>query len=310
MVKIILLKSVIYILLVSHRLPTSYEKDFKRIAKSNESVSNFWELYSFDESKIWSDFENCLAHPDFNSLEEIFNGYFPDYNSDHESDRTAIIVQAEISGNLKKSVNDFAYLAEKAIDNVSPIKEYSKLFNESDLFISFNYTHTLERLYSVDSNNVLHIHGEVGKSDLLLGYPEGKYNPAKYIYDPTFKDRGRFIEIDISDYGKRMVEEDRFDYYLFTAYETLIDKTKEFCKKYQFDNLSAFLNNKTIDEIEIIGHSCKIDFGYFKWLRNHFPRARWIFNPYSDTDYENVNLLISFLEIEECVINKTEKTFK
>lgn len=295
---------------LAHNLPTSYEKDFKRIAKNNESVSNFWELYSFDGTKIWSDFENCLAHPDFNSLEEIFNGYFPDYNSDYESDRTAIIVQADISGNLKKSVNDFAYLAEKAIDNVSPIKKYLKLFNENDLFISFNYTHTLERLYSVDSNNVLHIHGEVGKSDLLLGYPEGKYNPEKYNYDPTFKDRGRFIELDISDYVKRMVEENRFDYYLFTAYETLIDKTKKFCKKYQFDNLSTFLNNKTIDEIEIIGHSCKIDFGYFKWLRNHFPHARWIFNPYSNTDYENVNLLIYFLKIEEYTINKIEKTFK
>lgn len=61
---------------LAHNLPTSYEKDFKRIAKNNESVSNFWELYSFDGSKIWSNFENCLAHPDFNSLEEIFNGFF------------------------------------------------------------------------------------------------------------------------------------------------------------------------------------------------------------------------------------------
>lgn len=295
---------------LAHNLPTTYEEDFKRIAENNESVRNFWELYSFDGPKIWSDFENCLAHPDFNSLEEIFNGYFPDYYSDYESDRTAIIVQADISGNLKKSINDFAYLAEKAIDNASPMKKYLKLFNESDLFISFNYTHTLERLYGVDSNNVLHIHGEVGQNNLLLGYPEGEYNPEKYSYDPTFKGKGRFIELDISDYVERMAEENMFDYYLVTAYETLIEKTKKFCKKYQFDNLSNFLKDKTIDEIEIIGHSCKIDFGYFKWLRNHFPRARWIFNPHNNTDYENVNLLISFLEIEEYIINKIEQSFK
>lgn len=93
---------------LAHNLPTSFDKDFKRIAISNEIDKDFWELYQTDVVDIWSDFENSLGHPDFNSLEQIFDGYYLDYSSDHESDRDAIITLAGISGNLNKSLNDFA----------------------------------------------------------------------------------------------------------------------------------------------------------------------------------------------------------
>ena len=40
---------------------------------------------------IWSDFENLLANPDFNSLGEIFTDYVPDYLSDRDS-VTAVLI--------------------------------------------------------------------------------------------------------------------------------------------------------------------------------------------------------------------------
>ena len=86
---------------LAHKLPTSYPDHFKKIAESNESITNFWDIYQTEKPNIWSDFEYCLGRPDFNSLEQIFDGYAPDYLSDHESDRDAIITQVDISGNLK-----------------------------------------------------------------------------------------------------------------------------------------------------------------------------------------------------------------
>lgn len=36
----------------------------------------------------------------------------------------------------------------------------------------------------------LYIHGEVGKNNLILGYPEGDFSPGKYQYDVRQKEGG------------------------------------------------------------------------------------------------------------------------
>ena len=128
---------------LAHDLPTSYYNNFRPIAIHNEPYREFWDLYQTEKEDVWADFENNLAIPDFNSLEEIFNGYEPDYYSDHESDRDSIITQSDISGNLEKSLYEFAENAEEEIKNKYPKDCFSKLFNSGEYFISFYYTHTL-----------------------------------------------------------------------------------------------------------------------------------------------------------------------
>lgn len=48
-----------------HSLPTAYNPHFKEIAERTEQTSYFWDIYQSREVDIWADFENCLAHPDF-----------------------------------------------------------------------------------------------------------------------------------------------------------------------------------------------------------------------------------------------------
>ncbi len=283
---------------LAHKLPTDFKTDFKRIAEVNESISYFWDIYQTEKPNIWSDFEYCLGQPDFNSLEEIFDGYAPDYLSDHESDRDAIITQVSINGNLRKSLNDFAENAEKDIGNKSPIKKYINSFNDGDIFVNFNYTHTLERLYGIKSKDVLHIHGEVGKNNLILGYPKGQYFPEKYRYDVRQKGRGPYRECDVRDFVDQMAKNDVFDGYTYSAYKALIKKTESFYKEYQMTSFTSFVKEKTIDEIIIIGHSCKIDFDYFRHLPKVFPMARWVFNPHNCADKCNVKKLINDINIK------------
>ena len=104
-----------------HKLPTKFDPDFKNIAEKNEVISQFWSLYSSYGDEIWSDFENILGKPDFNSLEEIFGNYYPNYMSDYESDRDGIISVAEESGKLEQSLEEFAIQAEKSIDQSTSI---------------------------------------------------------------------------------------------------------------------------------------------------------------------------------------------
>ena len=283
---------------IDHKLPTAYNPHFKEIAERTEQTSYFWDIYQSREVDIWADFENCLAHPDFNSLEEIFDGYAPDYTSDRESDRDAIITQVDLNGKLFEALYIFADLAEREINNVSPLPKYTNCFSQNDLFVTCNYTHTLEKLYNISQRNVLHIHGEVGKSNLILGYPEGDYEAEKYYYDVRQKGRGPYRVVDIEEHIEDMLKEELMDYYTYTAYASLIEKTKSFYKVPQVNELRAFLKDANIDEVVVIGHSCAIDFSYFEYINHNFPSARWVFNPFDEGTKLNVEEMIQLLGIK------------
>ena len=57
----------------------------------------------------------------------------------------------------------------------------------------------------------------------------------------------------------------------------MIEKTRSFSKKTQENAFNNFINNFKVQEIIIIGHSCKIDFDYYQLLLKHFPQAKWNF---------------------------------
>lgn len=82
-----------------------------------------------------------------------------------------------------ETLYEFANKSEVELNMKSPKLKFKKMFTKEDLFISFNYTHTLEKIYKVDYKNILHVHGEVGKSNLLLGYVKGEFSPEKYVID-------------------------------------------------------------------------------------------------------------------------------
>lgn len=285
---------------VAHELPTKFDPDFKRIAKRIEN-SYFWELYQSQEDDIWSDFENLLGCPDYNELEGIFDGYEPDYLSDRESDRDGIIFQAEFSGNLNSALYEFANNAENSLTGLKKIPDIDKLLDEDAYYISFNYTHTLEKIYNIPTDNVLHIHGEVGADNLALGYPKGNYTPEKYSYDPRQKGTGPYVQIGIEDYINEIE-----DYYIRTAFKTLVEKCKSFYKEIRTDLLKSFLddNGCAIDEIIVYGHSCAIDFDYFDFINKRYPTANWTFYVKSKEQKNNTEHLIAAFGISNaCVVD-------
>ncbi len=282
---------------LAHGIPSKYNPDFKNIAEKIEQISYFWDLYQSREDDIWAHFENLLANPDFNKLEEIFDDYAPDYYSDYEHDRDAIITQVDLNGKLMDALYEFADQAEKSIESKRPLIKYEENFSSDGLFITTNYTHTLENLYGINRNNVLHIHGEEGLDNLILGYPEGDYKPEPYFYDVRRKGRGPYIEVDFEQHIEDMIQDDRIDYYTYTAYKALIDKTKSFSKAPQITLLEDFLKDNIFHEIIVIGHSCAIDYPYFEYLNNMYPLAIWRFSPYDEDTRDNVEDLIKNLGI-------------
>lgn len=279
---------------IAHKLPTKFDPDFKNIALRYEQ-DNFWELYQSREGDIWSDFENLLGCPDFNSLEEIFDGYSPDYLSDRESDRDSIIVQVNLNGKFRDALLEFADEADKQLHYISINEFISQLVDPNGYYITFNYTHTLERVYRIPNEHILHIHGEAGANNLELGYPKGAFAPEKYYYDVRGKGRGPYRVVEIEEYIN-----DIEDYYVRTAYEELLSKCKSFSKEIRIDLLQNFLdeNKSNIEEIIVYGHSCAIDFDYFAYLVIKYPSAKWRFYVIDGEQEINVRKLMTNIGVK------------
>ena len=273
---------------LAHNLPTKFNPYFMNFARKYEQ-DNFWDLYQTREDNIWSDFENLLSYPDFNTLEEIFDGYTPDYLSDRESDRDGIICQVELNGNLHDALYEFANNAEEYLSNIQSNTFFDQILDSDGYYINFNYTHTLEDIYYIPSKQILHIHGEVEKNNLKLGYPQGNFKPEKYLYDVRAKGRGPYAEMETEDYINSIE-----DYYVRTAYDGLLNKCKSFYKEIELDILKDFLdeNRCIIEEIVIYGHSCAIDFEYFRYLSIRYSNAYWKFYVKGTEQENNVNYII------------------
>lgn len=288
---------------LAHNLPTGFDSDFKNIAEKYEQ-DNFWDLYQSCKDDIWSDFENLLGCPDFNTLEEIFDGYAPDYLSDRESDRDSIIYQVELNGNLQNALYEFADEADDSLRNIQANDLIEQILDSDGCYINFNYTHTLEEIYDIPREQILHIHGEVGEDNLVLGYPKGNFTPEKYAYDARGKGSGPYIKIEIEDYINSIE-----DYYVRTAYEELIDKCKSFYKEIKIDLLKDFLdkNQCKIEEIIVYGHSCAIDFDYFTYLNTRYSNACWRFYVKGAKQERNVRYLIKEYSIKNADIIKVQE---
>lgn len=285
---------------LAHNLPTRFDPHFKNIAKTYENY-NFWDLYQCCEDDIWSDFENLLGHPDFNSLEEIFDGYTPDYSSERESDRDSIITQVQINGNLNDALYEFAEEAEKSLQCTKIDSRITKIIDINAYYISFNYTHTLEKIYNIPLEHILHIHGEVGKNNLKLGYTKGNFIPEKYSFDFRKKGRGPYIDMKIDEYIDNHID----DFYVRTAYTELLDKCKNFYKEVDIESLENFLDNKVnLEEIIVYGHSCAIDYDYFNYLNTRYSEVCWKFYVKGYEQEYNVYSLIEQYTIKNAIVIK------
>ena len=109
--------------------------------------------------------------------------------------------------------------------------------------------------------------------------------------------------MDIRSHIEDMLENEIFDYYTYTAYEQLINKTESFYKVPQIEKLTKFLHGNDIETITVIGHSCKIDFPYFQLLNEKFPNSKWLFNPYDFSTKTKILKMIKDIGIKNYAID-------
>lgn len=190
---------------IAHNLPTKYS-DFQNYLMENypgttgdylvvpESfiMPDGEEKYNDDEvvgfllkiiteteatGEAWSDLENTLGLLDF---DECFDNW--DTSDDNEwrmvynNEDTAANVSGAVKM-IKKYFSDWIETIDIS-DTEKKTKFYSLIDPTNDLFLTFNYTETLEEIY--DAKNVYHIHGKQG-DQLIFGHGNSIDNYDEYI---------------------------------------------------------------------------------------------------------------------------------
>ncbi len=201
--------------------------------------------------------------------------------------------QYMISEDLSFATNISRYFSEWILHintSVQPILS-SNVLNGNCLFLNFNYTDTLEKVYSIPASNILYIHGNALRgNNLILGHHDATLFQGKAI--PAFnaaEEHGMYMEDIEEDFRLQEAKEIIKDYFRKTYKDTA-----SIIRYYQafFDSLV------TVNEVYIFGHSLsEIDFDYFaKIKRNVLPTCQWYISYHEDIN--NAQNLIRRLNIK------------
>ena len=153
----------------------------KWLKKNDKSLfTDLTQVYDDAENNNWwRDFENSLAQLNINYYaNKKGNLYDPEYIKDGSiEDKTKYASQKVIEefDKIKESLRqDFQKWLSEAYEKRSKEKKI-QFPSEGSIFLTFNYTKTLEDIYEIDAECVYHIHGIIDDKDsMVVGHGLGE----------------------------------------------------------------------------------------------------------------------------------------
>tara|TARA_A100000171_G_scaffold35638_3_gene34224 strand:- start:21614 stop:22591 length:978 start_codon:yes stop_codon:yes gene_type:complete len=255
---------------------------------------------------MWWEFEASLAEMDGDMLLENHVEHVPNYSSDDFRDRDRYDIQIYIQDIVDKATLKMRQAFEEFINNVAyPDVLTSKLANidKEALFLSFNYTDTLERYYKVARENIEYIHNKAGEGDdLILGHgidpSEFRRQEDEPPEEPEERERWEEWMADQYDYSIEKGKDEVRWYFQksFKPTEDVISQRHSF-----FDKLSK------IERVYVLGHSlAEVDLPYFRALKKRLHgNEEWVVSYYRDSEIANRKAIIQSLGVAEDKIHLT-----
>lgn len=136
----------------------------------------------------WGNFEENLGEIDLaemvdNWVEENYPNFASDDFHDREYHEAEIEAEVELSTLINQIKGTFSEWV-SSLDNPS-LSEKIEIHIPTSLFLTFNYTHTLESLYNVPQDQICYIHGRADTDeDLILGHGKNEAD-LKEMVDNT-----------------------------------------------------------------------------------------------------------------------------
>lgn len=223
----------------------------------------------------WHEYEQSLNDIDLDEI-EFQNVIQPDYLSDRESDRDGGIFNMQmyvdsLSNAINTALEQMVEDANSDVRKLSRMSHKKKLFQNGDAILTFNYTSTIEYLFSVPyAVPIFHIHGcYEDRTRLIFGY---RCNESSYEDAWT------------------SINEEYWDYYVERQRETVYEFYDSWRKPLQNDKLRIFLAKCCgIDRVVVLGHSMSaVDAEYMELVEWYLHPSSWEISYYNPDSIDAV----------------------
>lgn len=294
---------------IHHGVNSSFLNFRNWLEKAEPNIySQLCDLYeiSTNENKAkewWNDFENMLSEVDFNNyVENVVIENYPDLSKDDFRDRDYHAAEYAASDELgaliyhvKRTFNAWIASLDKAEDS-----KRIHLIRKDSLFITFNYTRTLEELYQIPDNQVLHIHGMVGDDELILGHGKN--------YEELKEDCEMTLSQPPADLDEEELEDwysSHYDFVTQQTQEVAISQIASLQKDVQqiiSDNRSIWDSLAEVEIIHVFGFSFSyIDMPYLSTIINHIntDKVKWVISAFSNRDREKIEAFMDDAGIKD-----------
>lgn len=287
-----------------HRLPTSY-RNFCDFLKIN-NISIYDELnrsisYPSSDEDLWHRFEENLSFIDMEYLVDKICEYIPSPSSDEyysdlaACERVAKTIVYNLTEGLRNEFSNF-------IRSASSFKVDPCLLlnvNLNAIYISFNYTKTLEKYYGIKNNNILYIHGTFDdRESIVLGHavdPETFVQVQEHISPPqnlTPEEYEQWAE-EMSNQHVPFLDEAKDE--LSSYYRRSFKNSEEVIES----NSNFFAGLGSVRDIFVLGHSMSdVDIKYFEAIKDRTPLdCHWSVSFYGDSQKAHLEDILSGLGI-------------
>lgn len=306
-----------------HGYKTGY-RDYREFLLKNHShaFSAFEEFryLNLSMSDKWSDLEQSLTI-DYEKIISVITDYYPDINNSCDLRWYELDIDLE---EQTKFIYDFTgryFLEWLTLINFSDPKD-AILLNKNDLFITFNYTSTLEEVYKIAADSIFHIHGRI---DLVEGRnifnqvipsfttieeaENAKQVRVDIINSYTVRQQIQFGSVGNNTDTIKMKMKKKYgheDYYSVSI-EPGIEHIVRFCNAASktlgknYDLLKSFISKKGIDEVIVMGHSITgVDFAYYAdVIIPVLKDCRWVFYWHSTDDRDKIIQFIKDFSLKD-----------
>lgn len=165
------------------RLDTAREYYVRFLIDTINKVESNDSLTVNKDNIQWNDYESSLGKLDLS--EYLYDSLHPKYKiKPDEMNQQALFV---LKNNMLSFYTTFfnEWIKQISLNNIQPFENFSNLIEKDSVFLTFNYTVTLEEIYEV--KKVTHIHGKQNDEEVIIGHDEKfnkrLYKKYPYIYD-------------------------------------------------------------------------------------------------------------------------------
>lgn len=194
----------------------------------------------------WASLEEYLG-------EEVFSEFswnLQDVDLEEEKFNHAVYNNEEIANDILYSFRELKFLFRQWVDEELANLNYHRNENanaviDEGLFLTFNYTYTLEKAYGISSESICHIHGVIG-SEVLFGHGEDgtiEENVSSWGSEQSFDDLKRYLRKDTgqaikahSDFFEKLRKVDQIYSYGFSFAAVDMVYIDQICKYIEPEN--------------------------------------------------------------------------